>query len=338
MSTIPDKSSNDPVQEASHLSAVGRIKQLGRRISLRIYREVIQKRREIEIVHLPVNVTGRKQAFVVALYRSGTTPLRLTLDSHSNIASPPESQFIRPLLDLVDDPTTLKGLAGLGYTSQTYRAELASLAASMLDKYAEATKPEATCWVDKTPHYTLVCESLVEAFGDAKFIFLFRNPVYQIDSLTQHGQVKSELLADYDGSAVVAGSKFWVEAVKAMSSAYLKIPERSHIVGYEELCADPERVIKGITEFLDLEYEPAMLSYSNQSHSPGLEGAKAFEFSRFQTVDRPVPPWVEGDPLARNIYGNAASLLGYEDFAACPSSDQLLDGIRSISRQNLIDS
>ena len=157
MSISPDKSSNKPVQEASNLSALGRIKQLGRRVSLRIYSEVIQKRREVEIVHLPATVAGRKQAFVVALYRSGTTPLRLTLDSHSRVASPPESQFIRPLFDLVDDPTTLKGVAGLGYTAETYRAELAALAGSMLDKYTEATKPEATHWVDKTPHYTLVC-------------------------------------------------------------------------------------------------------------------------------------------------------------------------------------
>ena len=301
-----------------------------------IYSEVIQKRREVEIVHLPATVAGRKQAFVVALYRSGTTPLRLTLDSHSRVASPPESQFIRPLFDLVDDPTTLKGVAGLGYTAETYRAELAALAGSMLDKYTEATKPEATHWVDKTPHYTLVCESLVEAFGEAKFVFLFRNPVYQIDSLTERGQVKSELLADYDGSAVVAGAKFWTQAVEAMSAAYMKVPERSHVVGYEELCADPEGVIRGITEFLGLQYEPAMLSYADQSHSPGLEGAKAFEFSRFQTVERPIPSWVEGEPLARGTYGAAAALLGYDDSTACPSSDRLLEGIKSLSRHNSI--
>lgn len=319
---------------AEYSSVFGRLKKFGRRTSLRIYREVIQKRREVEIVHIPASVSGRSQAFVVALYRSGTTPLRLTLDSHSKIASPPESQFIRPLFDLVDDPTTLKGIAGLGYTPETYRAELAALSASMLDKYAEATKPEATHWVDKTPHYTLICESLVEAFEDAKFVFLFRNPVYQIDSLTQRGLVKSELLSDYEGSAVEAGAKFWTEAVKAMSSAYMMAPERSHIVGYEELCADPETNIRGITEFLGLQYEPRMLSYADQAHSPGLEGAKAFEFSRFQTVERPVPAWVEEEPLARDLYSETAELFGYDNFSSCPSNSRLLDGIMSLSRRD----
>lgn len=318
-------------------NALGRINQLGRRVSLRVYREVIQKRREIEIVHLPATVTGRHQTFVIALYRSGTTPLRLTLDSHSKIASPPESQFIRPLLGLVDDPTTLKGLAGLGFTADSYRAELAAMAASMLDSYTEAFKAQATHWVDKTPHYTLISETLVEAFGDARFIFLFRNPVYQIDSLTERGRVKSELLSDYEGSAVVAGAKFWTDAVEAMSAAYMKAPDRSLIVGYEELCSNPEVVVKGITEFLGLEYEPAMLSYADQPHSPGLEGAKAFEFSRFQTIERPIPSWVEGDPLAQEIYEKAASLLGYDDTTARPSSKRLLEGVKSLSRQSPID-
>ena len=331
------RSAANPISAGSGVATLGRIGQLGRRVSLRIYREVIQKRREIEIVHLPASVSGRKQAFVVALYRSGTTPLRLTLDSHSKIASPPESQFIRPLFDLVDDPITVKGLTGLGYTAESYRAELAALAASMLDSYAEAYKPEATHWVDKTPHYTLICDSLVEAFGDARFIFLFRNPVFQIDSLTERGRVKSDLLSEYEGSAVEAGATFWTQAVEAMSAAYMKAADRSLIVGYEELCSEPERVMKGITEFLSLEYEPAMLSYADQPHSPGLEGAKAFEFSRFQTVERSVPPWVEDEPLARQTYEKAATLLGYEDATSRPSSRRLLEGVESISRDSSID-
>lgn len=327
---------NEHSRDKAPLTAgrAGRLKQMGRRVSLRIYSEVIQKRREVEIVRLPATVAGRDQAFVVALYRSGTTPLRLTLDSHSKIASPPETQFIRPLFDLAQDETTLKGLAGLGFTADTYRSELAALAASMLDSYAQAFKPEATQWVDKTPHYTLISETLVDAFPDAQFIFLFRNPVYQIDSLTERGRVKSELLSDYDGSAVVSGAKFWRESVEAMSAAYMKAPDRSIIVGYEELCAKPEKAMTRITEFLGLEYEPAMLSYQDQSHSPGLEGAKAFEFSRFQTVERPVPAWLQAEPLALETYGDAASLLGYDDPASNPSNERLLKGVEALSLHN----
>lgn len=332
----PEQLLTKPLMSNERRARSGQTRQLARRVSLRVYREVIQRRREVEIVRLPATVAGRQQAFVVALYRSGTTPLRLTLDSHSKIASPPETQFMRPLFDLVDDPTTLKGVSGLGFAAETYRAELASLAASMLDSYAEAFKPSATHWVDKTPHYTLICDTLVEAFPDARFIFLFRNPAYQIDSLTERGRVKSELLADYEGSPVVAGAKFWVECVEAMSRAYVKAQERSIVVGYEELCAEPEKQVQRMTELLGLDYEPAMLSYAETAHSPGLEGAKAFEFSRFQTVERPIPSWVEDDPLAQRTYATSASMLGYDDATSSPSSERLLEGVTSLSLQNSV--
>ena len=41
-----------------------------------------------------------KPGFLIGVYRSGTTLLRYILDSHSNIAVPPETNFLYPLADM----------------------------------------------------------------------------------------------------------------------------------------------------------------------------------------------------------------------------------------------
>jgi len=44
--------------------------------------------------------TRMPPAFIIGVYRSGTTLLRYVLDCHSRIAVPPESVFLDPLADL----------------------------------------------------------------------------------------------------------------------------------------------------------------------------------------------------------------------------------------------
>src|SRR5690606_14968727 len=61
-----------------------------------------------------------------------------------------------------------------------YEAEVRMLA---LRLYARVTPPGATHFLDKTPRYCLIAEELLRIFPDAKFIFLWRNPLAILASM-----------------------------------------------------------------------------------------------------------------------------------------------------------
>ena len=68
--------------------------------------------------------------------RSGTTLLRLVLDSHSRIACPPESYFIRSLGHLLDDEKAMEGLLAMGFDEQHVVERLRETASYFLEMYA----------------------------------------------------------------------------------------------------------------------------------------------------------------------------------------------------------
>jgi protein-tyrosine sulfotransferase len=79
-----------------------------------------------------------KPSFLIGIYRSGTTLLRYVLDSHSNIAVPPETNFLYPLADLWRSEWSENGLRGIGVDESGLRDRLLEFSAGVFDDYATA--------------------------------------------------------------------------------------------------------------------------------------------------------------------------------------------------------
>jgi hypothetical protein len=62
----------------------------------------------------------------------------------------------------------------------TYQAELRDFVIQLYSKHCPNGE---SYFLDKTPRYYLIIEELAEIFPDAKFIFLFRNPVEILSSI-----------------------------------------------------------------------------------------------------------------------------------------------------------
>src|SRR5699024_5571037 len=90
--------------------------------------------------------------FILSPYRSGTTLLRYCLDSHPDLAVPPETEFLRPLGSLLFDSIYTRGYRDLGYEVDAARALIAGMGREPLDVYA-AGKGAIRGWIDKTPSY-----------------------------------------------------------------------------------------------------------------------------------------------------------------------------------------
>ena len=126
--------------------------------------------------------------FVVACSRSGTTLLRAMLDSHPELAIPPESHFLAALLR---EPLTPSEFLSFLETHERFIAwdlpiedvrqaflddgvsDKASAVRALYASYARRQgKPR---WGDKTPGYVRRIRELSELLPEAKFIHLIRD-------------------------------------------------------------------------------------------------------------------------------------------------------------------
>ena len=136
------------------------------------------------------SASGPPAPFVVGVGRSGTTLLRLMLDSHPELAIPPETHFLPELIDRAATGADGQALADVIAGARTWgdfglderdlraRVEAAepnagSVARAFYSLYAERQgKPR---WGDKTPIYVKHMRKIGGELGEARFVHLIRD-------------------------------------------------------------------------------------------------------------------------------------------------------------------
>jgi len=217
--------------------------------------------------------------FVIGSGRAGTTLLRAMLDSHPELAVPPENYLITELEPRRDAFEGAGGLAVDAFldelvshqwfkrfelTRRDVRGELdAGDAAGFADgiralyrAYARARgKPR---YGDKTPVYVSSVDAIAALFEESRFVHLIRDG----------RDVACSFLAQEDmrPNGVVEAALLWRERVEAGLEAGERLgPDRYVELRYEQLVADPEPVLRRLCEFIDVAYDPAMLAYRSRA-------------------------------------------------------------------------
>lgn len=211
--------------------------------------------------------------FLVACGRSGTSLLRGLLNEHSRIAIPTESLFmidylrvrgkfdLDELIDLlVDEPEIAEW--GLTVTGQELRGfqDITDILRALHTKYAASKR--ADVWGQKTPRIIRNLGLVGEAFPEARFIHLVRDPRAVVNSLIN---------SDVHRSTAYHGSRRWSMDVSAGLAYEDAHPERILRVRYEDLVRDTASTLEGVLDFLDLEFEANMTESQT-----GLEEYSAF--------------------------------------------------------------
>ena len=128
--------------------------------------------------------------------------------------------------------------------------------------------------VGATVHYRF--DRLRMIWPDAAFIHLVRDPRDVSRSIIQMG---------WAGTTWTA-SKVWEEAEHTWDALVPKLAEGDHIeVRYEELLREPERVLGGLCRFMGVDYDPAMLSYPDDSTYGPPDPKLAFQWRRKATEE-----------------------------------------------------
>jgi hypothetical protein len=124
--------------------------------------------------------------------------------------------------------------------------------------YSDGRHPEVDQrhYLSKNPAFTFRIDSLLEQFPDARFVYLVRNPLDVIPSLTSITQfvwnllgdpIEYESLHDYVIEMAQNGYRYPLERLQHLS------PERYAVVRFPDLVRDPEQTVAGIYERLGLE-------------------------------------------------------------------------------------
>ena len=220
--------------------------------------------------------------FVICTLRSGSTLLRVLLDSHSQIRSPHELH-LRYVSVHFDQKWSERSMKELGLDT---RAADYLLWDRLLHR--ELTASRKSIIADKTPNNVFIVDRLREAWPDARFIFLLRHPGAIARSREKYkGEGADELIIKY------------VEALEAARQTY-----DGHTVRYEDLTANPERELRKICDFLGVPYEPTMLDYGQFDHGRYKSGLgdwnEKIKSGAIQPPEPP-PPLDEIDPALREM-------------------------------------
>jgi LPS sulfotransferase NodH len=233
--------------------------------------------------------------FVICTLRSGSTLLRVLLDSHSQIRSPHELH-LRYVSVHFDQKWSERSMKELGLDTRTAEYLL-------WDRllHRELTASGKSIIADKTPNNVFMIRRLREAWPDARFIFLLRHPGAIARSRQKYkGEGADELIIKY------------VEALEAARQTY-----DGHTVRYEDLTANPERELRKICDFLGVPYEATMLDYGQFDHGRYKSGLgdwnEKIKSGAIQPPEPP-PPLDEIDPALREM----CAKWGYLDDAKVP--------------------
>jgi hypothetical protein len=197
--------------------------------------------------------------------------VRRILDSHSRIHCGPEVKFFRDFFDEYrDDP-----LRHLRYL-QSARAlvddeRLLEIAGrSFVELHREAArragKPR---WADKNPENVLFTREWDRLLGDRwVFIHVVRNP---LDTLASLSEARFPLSVPESLEERIALYKLYTSRGLRFAGDHA---DRSYLLVYEELAADPEKAVGMLMEWLGERPEAQQLRFNDVHHQPGLEDAK----------------------------------------------------------------
>lgn len=192
--------------------------------------------------------------FVIGCPRSGTTLLRLMLDSHPRISCGEETHFLRELRSIVEGHWPL--LETYGFSRQDWLRRIRGLYEGFQADYLARRGKQR--WAEKDPTYTLLLPFIDEVFPDAQYVHLVRDAYDVVASFRERWGYRAALR--------VARTE-WVRYVGAGRDFGQRLPaDRYHELHYEQLVEAPEQALRALLEFLGEPWDDAVLRFDEAEH------------------------------------------------------------------------
>ena len=186
--------------------------------------------------------------FILCTVRSGSTLLRVLLDSHSQICAPEELD----LRDVAVAPKSRYSERTLGEIGLDPMQLEYVLWDWVLNRELEESGKRML--VRKTPSDVFLVDRILECWPDARFIFLLRHP----------GAIARSRHALRPQDSEERNTEMVLRYANALEDA-----RRRHdglTIRYEDLAADPSAATQELCRFLGVRWESSMLDYGRFGH------------------------------------------------------------------------
>jgi len=244
--------------------------------------------------------------FIVSPMGTGSTLLRLILDSHRNIAIPHETGFMRIYTAMRFIPFKLSGrhwARRLGWTDEELDEEARRFFERIFMRYAEQHGKER--WGEKTPQHVWHVGKMKRVFPDSVIIAIVRHPGATVASNMRRFGHSSRW-------GVLHCRRYYKEIARLGSITH----RRMVILRYEDLVLRPEPLLRELLDWLGEPWDDAVLEH----HS--VQGERDHDrIEGLSRADEPIKPdriarWTEeltaeDRTLVSRRLGRIAEFYGY---------------------------
>lgn len=287
--------------------------------------------------------------FIFSLPRAGSTLLQRILMGHKEITSLAEPWILLPILyanktegqiSEYSSKTSKRAIDefidNLPNKEEGYYAALNTFATQL---YKSCCSNNEVYFIDKTPRYYLIIPEIVKMFPNAKFIFLFRNPLHIYSSIiSTWGKNRLNNIFNYDIDLN--------KGVNLLSQGYEMLKEKSFALRYEDFVSNPSVIMEDLFQYLELEYDKKVLVNFSKQNTKGSLGDPT-GIKEYNKIDiRSINKWKEtfATPYRKKIIkkyiqsidSKVLSLQGYSKEHLLKEID-LLKTKRSIGLQDRVD-
>jgi sulfotransferase family protein len=219
------------------------------------------------------NIYRPPAPFVVGMNRSGTTLLRMMLDSHPELTIPPETHFVPDVIracrrkggepeEVLAVMKSRREWGDFGFGDDEMlgllrergrRLDPGDALRAFYEAYAAREgKPR---WGEKTPRYVGKMRQIQAALPEARFVHVVR------DGRDVALSVLDRTVRDLSASDV---GKRWKRKIQKARDAAPKLDHYIE-VRYEDLILETEPTLRRICEFIELGWDDAVLDYHERS-------------------------------------------------------------------------
>jgi hypothetical protein len=263
------------------------------------------------LTHRPILIVGANG--------SGTTLLRLMLDSHEHIAIPHETGFLRlaathrwvPYWNLGD-----QWAPSLGLDEDALWREVAAFYGGLFASYAEHRGKQR--WGDKTAFHIWHLELATRMFPDIQIVGIVRHPAAVATSVRRRFR-----------RPIHKAARRWRKSTKVLLQQAVDFGERFAVVRYEDLVTDPEPTMRALLEWLGEPWSEAVLAHHEVDRTE-------VEVEGFTRTDAPIDTsridewthYLRGAELKLLAARTAqiARLMGYDPMRPDPAEPWAVDG------------
>jgi hypothetical protein len=256
--------------------------------------------------------------FIFSITRSGSTLVQRIVAAHDKVATVSEPWLLLPYLYALRS----KGVvAEYGHNmaveaiedfcselpggTDDYRQELHDF---VLRLYERAVGSGTTHFVEKSPPYYFIVNEIIDLFPEAKFVFLWRNPV----------SIMASIIDTWYGGRWYATrhSEDLFIGLPRLVAAYERHRERVYSIRFEDLLGanDAEQPARQLMEYLEIPFDVESLSRFSQIKLNGRAGDPVGVSAYAALSTEPLEKWKTtlSNPLRREWARRYVKFVGKE--------------------------